>query len=644
MPQPIDKSENYTNFGGINEKASQYLLGPNEFINISNFSNEKTGSLTKDYGTTYYIGTTFSSPIYGLFEYARFSVGNSGSSLNAFFPTFTQVMISNQTAMYGMTGGVPLNIFTYQKLSAGSSITSVGKFDFTTFQNTLYACDGSQFLKYNSVSAYAYGIPKLMRNEAFGAQQVNVGGLTGYINYAMSLYNNYGLIGPAFFGSYLITGSSGATSLFIGMNTNTNFGYSFSPANYGCTYKLVWAKQLGDIDYSLIQAAIPYDQATFILTANSFTASAAGFTTFPFSSIGFTQPVDYIGAWNYRFNYDPNGVYANTATPTCLEIFNNQMVMSGVADQPSTVFISDIGQPEIVQFDSGFEVRTNDGDVVTGLKTFFNQLLIFKNFSFHSLRGDNFSNYQLTQLSGEYGALSNRAICVWEQNCWFLDRKGVCSYNGANVQIVSQKMSETFKSMNLTSAASEAIIIHVKEKYEVWVCIPINGSTTNNCVVIYDYVADSWRKREGIAASALLQTITSGSGAKLPQFQTIYGGYSGQIGLFGSTFYTDGANGMTCIARTRYLNNLGNSVTKQFRRLFLDCDTQTGVTLNIGINFYTNQSTMAAYSTTMSLGAFQNRIDFGLPAKDLAVEFVYNSNYPLRINGFTIEYRFQRAV
>lgn len=643
MPYPENKSENYTNFGGMNEKASRYLLGANEFLNLVNFNSIKTGSLTKDDGSTQYISATFNASVYGLYEYNRFQE-NYGTP--SYIPNSSQLVLTTATAAYGISNGSPLTIYNYQNLFFGQSLNTNGKFDFTTFQNTLYACDGNHFLKYNSISAYAYGIPKLYPPLG-GASQINIGGLTGYISIATALYNVNGLIGPARFASYLIQGTSGATAFFVPMSTTTWTGTSFSPADYGCTYKLIWAKQLSDLNYTLLEAAIPYDQATFVITTNSFTFATAGFTTLPFSSAGFTQPNDYIGAWAQRQNYGAD-THIDYDQPKYLEIFNNSLVSSGLNSAPSDVFISDVGEPEVVQFDSSFEVRTNDGDIITGLKTFFNRLLLFKQRSFHVLTGDGINNYSVTELSGEYGALSNRAICIWEQKCWFLDRRGIAEYNGANVQIISHKMEETFKSMNLESAASEAVMIHVKDKNEVWTCIPANGATLNNTVVIYDYVADAWRKREGLNNPSITLTKLSGATAGANPFftgyQPVYGGYSGSINVIGQSYFMDNSAGITCIAKSRYLNNLGNSVEKMFRRLYLDADVVSGQTLAVGINFYTNQGTMAVYSATMLMTEFQKRIDFGLSGKDLAVEFIYNQNAPFRINGFTIEYRFQRAV
>ena len=679
MPYPPQKSENYTNFGGVNEKASHYLLGVNEFLKISNFNFLKTGSLSKDYGITQYVpyGFTYNigftnfgisgivpgfsqPPILGIFEYSKFPIPSSGvAATTAVFTPNNVIISTNQDAAYEIYGGLTLtvtNIYTYLNNNFALSY-----FDDSTFQNIFYSCNGQEFFKFDGISAFAYSLPSLFRYQAYADSFTEISsgssalGLSGFINFAYALQNAYGLIGPAQFMSYMIGNNStfsivpGATALVTQIGTNgltTPFvNFSFSPFSYGATAKIIWARQ-GTGDY-LYMTTIPYAQTTYILTAAALSNAVMNFD-------GFTQPNFYIGAFNYQVA--PSGFSASTnnnigffggggINPSYLDIFNNQLALAGIATQPSNVYLSDIGNPEVIQSDSFFEVRTNDGDVITGLKAYFNQLIIFKKYSFHSLAGTDFSNFQLTQLSSEYGAISNRAICQWEQKLWFLDQKGICEYNGANIGIISQKMEDTFKCMNQMAAPTNAIMVHVKDKNEVWCAIPTNGSFVNNTIVIYDYISDAWRLRQGvncsdIALSNVDMLNTNFQGA----YKTVYSDYSGIINYFGSTFYSDGSNGMTCVARSRYLNNLGNSVEKVFRRLYLDADVVSGVTQVIGINFYTNQSTMAAYSTTMMLSTYQSRIDFGLSARDLAVEFIYNQNNPLRINGFTIEYRFQRAV
>jgi len=109
--------------------------------------------------------------------------------------------------------------------------------------------------------------------------------------------------------------------------------------------------------------------------------------------------------------------------------------------------------------------------------------------------------------------------------------------------------------------------------------------------------------------------------------------------------------------KTRYMHDLGQSIQKQFRRVYLNADPVYGVTSSAGVtstynvtfpmpmNFYQDYGPSIVLSISFALGAFQDRNDFGISAKALAFEiFALPNSSPLKIHGFTIEQRMQRNV
>ena len=74
-----------------------------------------------------------------------------------------------------------------------------------------------------------------------------------------------------------------------------------------------------------------------------------------------------------------------TLAPKYIELFNNSLFMSGFSSLLSTVCFSAIGEPEAVGATANFEVRTNDGDLVTGMRSYLGRLMISKLRSFHAL-------------------------------------------------------------------------------------------------------------------------------------------------------------------------------------------------------------------------------------------------------------------
>lgn len=326
--------------------------------------------------------------------------------------------------------------------------------------------------------------------------------------------------------------------------------------------------------------------------------------------------------------------------PQFLSVFDNRLFCAGFSSAPSTVWFSDVKEPEGYLPTNNFEVRTNDSDYITAMKSYQTRLYIFKRNSFHVLGGDNPSNFFIQEISNIYGCLNNRCVVMYENLLYFLDRKGVVEYTGANVSFASQKIQPIFDRMNYNAALSCACAVHDKLRNQLLFAIPIDGSTTNNITVVFDYVAQAWTYYTGFNPSLFAEIQGYNQTKRL-----FYGDYSGRVNWFSASFLSDNGAGFTMSFKTRYLHDMGDSVQKQFRRLYINAD-QLSATLSNNINFYQDYGTSIVLGTTLNLGAFQERIDYGISAKSLAYEFITlnNTNSVLKIHGFTIESRLQRKV
>ena len=329
-----------------------------------------------------------------------------------------------------------------------------------------------------------------------------------------------------------------------------------------------------------------------------------------------------------------------TMAPRFMELYNNQLFLAGFSSQLSTVYWSNIGEPEGIDPTFNAEFRTNDGDRITSLKTYNGSLVVTKERSIHRVTGDNPSNFSLQEISDQYGCISNRAIVVWENRCWFLDTKGICEYDSASIRIVSNKIEDLFKRMNLSAARDNAAAIHNRDQNEVWFTFPIDGANYNNCIAVYDYLADAWTRYEGVQVSSLW--LAQGT---LGRKSVIVGGYTGTVSFFGSTFTSDLGQAITCTIKTPFFFEQGQTIEKQWRRFYLNVDPVIGITQPISVNFYTDYGTAASLSRTMYQAPFQSRIDFGLVARSVQAEIVHSSEtLSLRVYGYTFESRFQRNV
>lgn len=584
MSEEKFKSESYELLGGINSKASPYVNGPMEFRDILNFNFLVPGALSKRPGSTLYLGATVTGRVTGGIEFERLS----GASY---------LLVSANTNLYTVT-----NVWTPIRTGLLDNALT----DFVPFVDRMFVSNGSEFFKTDGQSlASFWSLPAGLSTVGFGASRVLAPGLSGVFQFSYGYLNDRGYAGPAAFPGF----SASLNGVTFGQLTL--FGLT-APDGYGIS-AIIMYRTLPDGSDFFAYTTIP------------------SFSTF----FAFSLPQ----AFGPNSDPAPDFLYF-TMAPKYLEIYNNQLFMAGFSSIPSTALWSEIGEPEGVLPDSSAEFRTNDGDVITGMRSYAGSLVVTKNRSFHRVTGDDSTNFALQELSDQYGCLSNRAMVVWENTLWFLDQKGICEYDGSNVMIVSNKMEPTFRAMNVQAARENAIGFHFREYNEVWFCIPTDGATFNNTIVVYDYLCKAWTRYQGLNASSLFLAK-----ATLDRRTPFIGGYSGNLFYVGASFMGDSGAGITCMFDSYFLAARGKTTENMYRRFYLDVNPIIGSSQPIDVRFRTNYGSTIQLSRTMYQNPYQSRIDFGLSARSIQAEITHASaTLPFQINGFSFESRLQRLV
>lgn len=485
-----------------------------------------------------------------------------------------------------------------------------------------------------------------------GGQASFIPNMNGYYSVSLAYENDRGYIGPE-------SAAFGGSILFNGVTTNA-LKLTIDPFSYlSFTAAIAGGAKFLDIFMS-----IPNGGNRFL--AKKFPLSLATGSTR--MVVFFNDPYNGTTVDSYSGYGVPLGVPANSdlnlqdVKPRYLEIYNNQLFIAGVRgtitsyadknnqkgqyEQPvtenpnqSTVYWSEIGEPEAFSPENFAEIRTNDGDRITGMRSYAGSLIITKQKSFHRLTGSDPTNFLLQELSDQYGCLSNQAMVLYENKLWFLDQKGICEYNGANITIISNKIQPIFDSMNISAALERATAIHYKQQNEVWFAIPTDGATTNNTVIVFDYLSNVWTVYKGLNPSCLF--LGTGS---LSYARPFIGGYSGTIRYMNPSSYSDAGSAISCVIETRFLADSGQSTERQYRRFYLNVDP-AGTTQAINVNFRTNFGSSNVLNRTMYQDPFQSRIDFGLSAKSIQAEIgQVSATLPFKVNGFTFESRYQRSV
>lgn len=578
------KTENYAIFQGINTKSSPYINGPQECLSIENMDFMQPGSLTKRWGSTAYISATVSGRIASGIEFQKLD----GQSY---------IIVNANTNLYYVTN-------SYNTITTG--LLNNGLFDFVPFVDRVFAANGQDFLKIAGQTAAFYGVPQPPMPTGFSSvDSVAAGLVPGTYLFSYAYVDDIGQVGQASSQIAISLGNTTATVYLTGIT---------SIAGYGVTSFVSYrtASQPGDLT-SLQFATTILDSPTVLRI-----------------------PVVL----------DPGPQIANdaprlTLVPKYLEIYNNQLFMAGFSQALSTIYWSEIGQPELVQPESFAEVRTNDGDRITGLQSSFQSLFITKERSFHRLSGDDPSNFLLAEISDQYGCISNRAMVTYESRLWFLDTKGIVEYDGANPRIISNPVEPIFTRMNVAAARENAVGLHHRVKNQVEFYIPIDGATMNNCVVVYDYLTSGWTTYRGLNISS----VWLARGA-LNERSVMFGGYTGNIFYFDKRLYGDNGADINCEVKGPFVSPIGQTTEKQFRRLWSNINV-VGTSHAISVNMYANYGATTVVATReFNQGAtFQDRIDFGVPARSMSFEWTHTSaSLPFRLDGYGVAYRFQRDV
>ena len=637
MSYPELKSESYSLLGGMNSKASPYNNGPMEFRELTNYQFTQPGAIDKRYGTTLYASGISMLPVTGLYEYNKIN----GSSY---------LMKGESDRMYTASPTGQTLIYSY------GSTEAMGLFDFSTFVDTLFFTAVPEGLltppiagmrKFNGSSAYLFGLPPgavigptagwFFNATATAGGSLTSAGVTTIFKVGYGYLNNIGYYGPI---STTATDASDLVSVTINGTTENSItfsGMSDPSTAYGATSIVIY-RSLENQTVAFAATFSPLGASTFVLSQPGLGIIPANFDSF--------------GRDDFPSGLGTKLPFSDIFFPRFTELYNNQLFLAGILINEaftgldlnayaSNFFFSEIGIPESIPPENTLELRTNDGDVISGMKAYNGGLVVSKYKSLHVLSGTDPTTFLLQQITDQYGCLSNRAMVGFNNTLWMLDSKGIVEYNGANTKIISSKMDPVFARMNISAARDQAFGIFYKEINQVWFGFPVDGSTKNNMIVVYDILVGAWTKYEGLDLNSV--TIAEGT---LDKPHVVWGGYSGAILNFGASYSSDyGTSGIVTLFQTPFYAPTGQTVERQFRRFYLNVDPVLGSSTPIRMAFYPDFGATAGHTTVIYQAPFQTRVDFGVPAKSLsAVGTFVSATFSIKVNGYTFESRYQRNV
>lgn len=653
------KEEMYKNLGGINVKASDYMTGDNQVLNLRNYTFDRPGAWVSRPGYTG-IATLNAGGSYA--PDSIFEAIFQGSSTRPVIGPSMQAFSQSSATLFIYASGTTL--YNNTSLSAiasglGPGSSGVGPVDFQIFNNNLYFANGYTFQKYTGYYSLLYSVPPggfnispyfIFSGGNLGATFASIftgGGTlatgTFYAQFAPARFNpqtnnyEYGTPNGQTFVFSNPTSANGVITFFVG---NT-LPFSTSIYNqYGVSWAALYINGPGTGGEYFLGTTQPFAIGPFIDSPNPLPDGSGDFVLG--SVNGSTQ-------WYLNYNIakgdfpqtaqEPQTNIYFTLAPRFLETYNNMMFMAGFSLTPSIVWHTELGNPDIIEPEYFFEVRTTgNGDILTAMKVFQNSLVLFKQSSTHILTGDSPETLSLQDVNLDYGCLNNEAAVTFENKLWFMDIKGIAEYNGANTFIVSAPVESYLDECDKFTARG----YHLKKYFQVWYLVRVSG-TSNWRIFAYDYLIDAWTIYDIFLVTGGSNLFTNSDSTKDLVFYGQNASLQSKFMKFNSSAVTDDGFGITHIIKTKNHKRLGDSTTELWRRFFLNNSIGSSH-LGVTLNFYPDYGSSIYYTANMGTTMFQSRIETGIPAKSMSVEIVVNATQKITVNGYTIESRYLRSV
>ena len=160
-------------------------------------------------------------------------------------------------------------------------------------------------------------------------------------------------------------------------------------------------------------------------------------------------------------------------------------------ENPSLVFYSDQDLPE--QMSSGLQfmdVNSSDGSVVTGMVSFEDSLIIFKDSSLWQITALADGSPILTPVDESIGSVSPRAAIRAYERLVFVGRDGVYQYNGGSVKPLSAGLNMWWKNAYLGGLHTATSWLDEKER-RLFISLQTGPDDVNDTVICYHYQLDA---------------------------------------------------------------------------------------------------------------------------------------------------------
>lgn len=272
------------------------------------------------------------------------------------------------------------------------------------------------------------------------------------------------------------------------------------------------------------------------------------------------------------------------------------------------------------------------GDL-TGICEYNDKIVIFSENSMHELYGSDPTNFEVIDVEGEVGCLSNKSIVKSNKKMYWYWYDGIYEYNGGSPVKISNPVDEYFEKIGyeyrkLVVAGSRADVIYFS--------IPYNTSV-NNLILTYDTRTNKWNTNPMLGNVNGKWMAETGSFKDFVTIQNVVYGLDstgGVLNMKNNTADDDNGTAISFDFITKpFIVGSGNTAQTLWDMSLL-YNGSSGATLNI------SYSTSSRDDNSSSFNSLATSSDFTFDSKDHVTRIIVpNTNiqneafYRLRFNG-----------
>jgi len=357
---------------------------------------------------------------------------------------------------------------------------------------------------------------------------------------------------------------------------------------------------------------------------------------------GYDTPMQYDGTTVSDVSGSPpNGKYV---------VFRkDRLYVAGDPNNPNRIYFCDTGNPTSWSTGSNYiDIRSNDGDMITGILPLGDSLVIYKNNSVWMLAGTQTSDFFLSMVLSKVGCMAPGTLVEYHNIHIFLHRLGVFSFNGVNAQILSEKIEPRILDINATYIAKAAGGIY---KNHYWLSLTKTGDTENKDTYLLNMQLGAWTYFSGLSPNVF--TSWNGPTDKGELFcGDSTNGFVWQL----DTGTTDGSQIIETYFYSKYFSVENPEKSKMLRKLYFSTNLigadigviiavdwskiEFGRTVNIASDGDSWDS--ATWDTGKWVGGEIKNImipvSAGLTGRYFAVKFFDSEKIGYKISGFSLDF------